>query len=367
MKYIARLACVFFSFFCISISYAQTPTVTVYSREGCPHCAAEKEFLSELQKTTSFDLAIIEVTEPAWREKFLKFTKLHDLAQVTPITQIGEKIIIWFGTAETTGKDIIEALAQPNQSEKTENDTLRLPFIGEIHLKDFTLFSLSAILGLIDGFNPCAMWALITFLMVLINLWSRKKMIQVAGIFLLAETVMYGLILNIWLKTWDFVSLDTIVTPLIGVLAIGGGSFFLWEAIKSDGTCQVTNPAQRSKIVQRIKHIASSPLTFVTLGSILILAFSINIIEFACSIGLPQTFTKILDMNHLGFLSRQWYILIYMIGYMIDDLVVFSMAIISFSMIHHSKKLTFYSQLLGGILMILLGLILIFNRSFLVF
>lgn len=65
MKYIARLACVFFSFFCISISYAQTPTVTVYSREGCPHCAAEKEFLSELQKTTSFDLAIIEVTEPA--------------------------------------------------------------------------------------------------------------------------------------------------------------------------------------------------------------------------------------------------------------------------------------------------------------
>lgn len=124
-------------------------------------------------------------------------------------------------------------------------------------------------------------------------------MIQVAGIFLLAETIMYALILNIWLKTWNFVSLDAIVTPLVGILAIGGGSFFLWEALKSDGTCQVTNPAQRSKIVQRIKHISSSPLTLVTLGSILLLAFSINIIEFACSIGLPQTFTKILDMNHV--------------------------------------------------------------------
>lgn len=115
MNYIARLTCVFFSFFFINISYAQTPTVTVYSREGCPHCAAEKEFLSELKKTAIFDLNIIEITEPVGKEKFLKFTRLHNLAQVTPITQIGEKIIIGFGTAETTGRDIRDALAEQNQ------------------------------------------------------------------------------------------------------------------------------------------------------------------------------------------------------------------------------------------------------------
>lgn len=53
------------------------------------------------------------------------------------------------------------------------------------------------------------------------------------------------------------------------------------------------------------------------------IAFSVNIIEFACSIGIPQAFTKLLEMSPLTFVAKQAYILVYTLFYMVDDFLVF--------------------------------------------
>ena len=56
---------------------------------------------------------------------------------------------------------------------------------------------------------------------------SRRRMFEFAGLFILAEAVMYYLILNVWFTAWDFVKLDKIVTPLVGLLALGSGIYFI--------------------------------------------------------------------------------------------------------------------------------------------
>jgi hypothetical protein len=108
----------------------------------------------------------------------------------------------------------------------------------------------------------------------------------------------------------------------------------------------------------------------VTLGTvlaILVIAFSVNVIEFACSIGIPQAYTKILELNGLSLLERQWYILVYTAGYIIDDLLVFGLAIWGYSKIQaHGQKYAHLSLLVGGILMLVLGLMLVINPSLLV-
>ena len=91
----------------------------------------------------------------------------------------------------------------------------QLPYFGVVGPALFSLISLSFVLGVIDGFNPCAMWVLITFLVLLSQAGSKKKMIFLAGLFIIAEGLMYNMILNVWYKTWDFVALDQIVTPLL--------------------------------------------------------------------------------------------------------------------------------------------------------
>ena len=182
---------------------------------------------------------------------------------------------------------------------------------------------------------------------------------------------MYNLILNVWYKTWDFVKLDEIVTPLVGFLALGGAGFFLWRWYKNRQqnqlVCDVTDIETQSKTINKFKEIVSQPVTVASIFAIFVIAFSVNIIEFACSIGIPQAYTKILELNLLSFLERQWYILVFTLGYMLDDVVVFALAIWGYSRLQaHGGKYAQLSLLIGGSLMLILGLILVFNPQLLV-
>jgi hypothetical protein len=181
---------------------------------------------------------------------------------------------------------------------------------------------------------------------------------------------MYNLILNVWYQTWDFVALDQYVTPLVGFLALGGGIFFLWRWHKNKQTelvCDISDIDTQMKTVNRFQKVVHSPITLASIGAILLIAFSVNVIEFACSIGIPQAYTKILELNMLTFLERQWYILIFTLGYMLDDAIVFGLAIWGYSKLQaHGGNYARWSLLIGGVLMLLLGIVLIADPSLLV-
>ena len=89
-------------------------------------------------------------------------------------------------------------------------------------------------------------------------------------------------------------------------------------------------------------------------------------IEFACSVGIPQTFTKILQINNISFIQRQIQTSIYIFGYMLDDFIVFGLALLSINKLQLTNKYSKWMNLIGGILMIILGLIMIFKPSWLV-
>jgi glutaredoxin/uncharacterized protein (UPF0333 family) len=384
----------------VAIAASETNSEVVplimFGRDGCGYCKEQFAWL----KTTDLPYIYLNVTEDDEAARlFTLLTDKHGLTKVTPITVVGEKVVVGFNGGETTGKALREAfeVAQTG-SVRTIEDHLEkapvqsglagagctdvscsaegasfvfdLPFLGVVDLETFSLFSLSLLLGVIDGFNPCAMWVLVTFCVLLSQAGSRRKMMFLAGLFMLAEGVMYNLILNVWYQTWDFVALDEIVTPLVGVLALGGGSFFLWRWYKNRDAalvCDVTDLETQGKVIARFKAIANQPITIVSIISIIAIAFSVNVIEFACSIGIPQAYTKILEMNMLTFFERQWYILVYTLGYMFDDVVVFGLAIWGYSKLQAlGGKYANYSLLIGGVLMIILGAFLVFNPGALV-
>ena len=109
-------------------------------------------------------------------------------------------------------------------------------------------------------------------------------------------------------------------------------------------------------------------MTIITALGILGLALSVNIIEFACSVGIPQTFTKILDINYLSWAGKQLYNAIYIFMYMVDDLIIFGIALYSFDRIGlTTHKYTRASHLIGGTIMVILGLILLVDPTLLVF
>jgi len=143
------------------------------------------------------------------------------------------------------------------------------------------------------------------------------------------------------------------------------GIFFLYEWKKSDGTCKITSNKKKSKTTHKIRRLVNAELTIMTFLGLIGLALSVNIIEFACSIGIPQAFTKIIDLNQMSFWKHQWYMFLYILFYMIDDILVFGIAVFSMEKIGLTTKYAKMSNLIGGILMIVLGMILIFSPSLL--
>jgi len=385
----------------------QSDTVAIYffGREDCHFCQLEKEFLdTTLPSLSGVELKYYDIVkDEAAKELFVSLAAANDLAQVTPLTLVGGKVIQGYNSDETTGAAIlagiekarsggnylveeylnlgdvlksgsgcdVEGDAQACEVDVADTSSLALdlPFIGIVHPEEYSLLTLSTVLGVIDGFNPCALWVLMTFLLVLMQIGDRKKMFYVAGLFLLAEAVMYYLILTVWYKTWDFVGLDQIVTPLVGLLAVGSGLYFLWKWYKSRNqlTCDVTSLEQQATMSGKIHKLVHSPMTIATVLGIMGIALSVNIIEFACSIGIPQVFTKVLDLNGLSFWQHQWYLFIYIIGYMIDDIIVFGFALYGIDKMQASEKYSKLSMLIGGVLMLLLGILLVAFPNALVF
>ena len=383
--------------------------IEYFGRKDCKNCANLEKFLTELSnKRKDFEYIEYKIDENGENKKFFdEITTKLKLVKGTPIIYLNGHIIQGFNTPDTTGKEIVKLIDEGKKANsvltleeyvkngKYENISsngsvcegdevceipgltkdasrqviVNIPFINKsIDLTDYSLPLMSLILGTVDGFNPCAMWVLVLFLTALIAVGSKTKMFRVAGLFILAEAVMYYLILNAWLYTWDFVGLDKWVTPIVGIVGIIGGIFFVRNYLKKGDelSCEVTDFKKRAKISNQIREIANKPFTLLTALGIIGLALSVNVIEFACSVGIPQTYTKILQINNISFWNRQIYTFIYIIGYMIDDIMVFGLALLSVNKLQLTTKYSKWVNLFGGILMIILGLILLLKPSLLI-
>lgn len=410
------LMIVIFGIFCISqIGYsagnsqAKKVKIEYFGRKDCKNCANLEKFLKELSaKRDDFEYVEHKIDKSKEEKAFFdETTSKLKLVKGTPIIYIDGHIIQGFNTADTTGKEIENLINSAKAKDKiltlkeylesgqasnvssngavctgdtvcevpgltkgAENQVLvNIPIINKtVDLTNYSLFTMSLILGTIDGFNPCAMWVLVLFLTALITVGNKVKMFRVAGLFIFAEAAMYFFILNAWIYAWDFVGLDKWVTPLVGIIGIAGGIFFIRNYLKKGDTleCEVTDFEQRAKISKKIKDIANKPFTLLTALAIIGLALSVNVIEFACSVGIPQTYTKILQINEVPFWTRQFYTFIYIIGYMVDDIIVFGFALMSINKLQLTTKYSKWVNLFGGILMIILGLIMLIKPSLLI-
>ncbi len=391
-------------------AYAQADDKTeaiVFLRDGCGACHKEQEFLKNNEVIKNdFEVTFLNIGEKENKEKWQEIVESYSLSKVTPITLIGTDVLVGF-SEKVTGKKILGHVGNheqygldfylyengvnagnknseyscnldsastcsvnkdPNISQ--EHFFMKLPFFGQINVKETSLFAISAILGFVDGFNPCAMWVLLTFLIILSQIGDKKKMVYLVSLFILAEAIMYFFILNVWYQTWDFIALDMWVTPLVGLLAVAAGIYFLrkWYKSKGELTCDVTSFEHQQKTTKKIQDVVAKPITIITTLAVLGIAFSVNIIEFACSVGIAQSFTKILEINDLTFVGRQFYIFIYTLFYMVDDFLIFGLAIFGFEKFHTvGAKYSKLSTLIGGILMLVLGALLIFKPEWLMF
>ena len=139
-----------------------------------------------------------------------------------------------------------------------------------------------------------------------------------------------------------------------------------FKSIKTDG-CTVVNENKRNKIFGKIKKFTQEKNFWLATIGVITLAISVNVVELACSAGLPVMFIEILSLNNLTIVEEVLYIGLYMLFFLLDDLIIFFIAMTTMKITGISTRYGKLSKLIGGILLFLIGLLLIFKPEWLMF
>lgn len=241
---------------------------------------------------------------------------------------------------------------------------------GVVSLKDVSLPIFTIILGAVDGFNPCAMWILIFLITMMFSMHDRKRMWILGLTFIFTSGFVYLCFMVSWLSLASFLNSVTLIRFLIASFAVLFGMVNIYRYIKSlnsDVGCDVTDKKKRLKIMERIKKIVTEKSFLLSILGIVLLAFSVNLIELLCSLGIPVMFTNVLAMNDLSTLEYVIYIGLYLLFFLIDDILIFVIAMKTLKIKGISNKYTKYSHLIGGIIMVLLGILMVIKPEWLMF
>lgn len=348
--------------------------------EGCPHCAKEKIFLEKIRNKYP-QITILDYEVSRSRENIKKLQEIGEKfsADVSgvPFTVIGDRYFSGYLSDETTGEEIKKTIdeqinkngpGKKIQEKENTNYSLKVPFLGEINKNNVSLPTLTFVLAILDGFNPCAMWVLIFLITLLIGMKDRKKMWTLGIIFIISSAMAYFLFLTAWLNIFIFFGFIKWIRVLIGLVAIFAGFYYLKDYIKNkNGSCKVIMGKQKKKIIESLKNIVREKKLIFALFGIISLAFIVNLVELVCSAGLPAIYTGVLSLSNLSKLQYYSYLIGYIFIFMLDDLIIFFAAMITLKVTGFQGKYSRYAHLIGGLLMLIIGLAMLFKPKLLMF
>ena len=372
--------------------------IYLFYGDGCPHCEDLKFYLDNEILPQNPNVSLLEYE--VWNNQdnadfYLEFAEAFGIKPGSvPKLFIGDKVIEGYLDDDTTGREIENVIVSyegqeypdpldrvqgklESTDESTENEVvedtgdkiIKYPFLGELNLSQMPLPGLTVAMGILDGFNPCAMWVLIFMIGLLLQTRDRKKMWIIGGTFIIASGAVYYLFMAAWLNIFLFVGYLLITRIIIGVLATVAGIISIRDFFKyRKGECKVTHSKSRSKTMNKVKkYITPKAILPGTILGIIALAFTVNLVELFCSAGLPAIYTSILGLSDLSTGTYYAYIALYIFFFMLDDFIIFLIAMITLQLVGFTGKLARWSNLVGGILILLLGLIFLFKPDLLMF
>ena len=376
---------------------AKEVNLYLFHGDGCPHCAKEREYLKEIEKEyDDVNIHLYEVWYDTDNQELMAKVKkeLNSSTNYVPLTIIGDKYTVGFNdntklmiknNIEKCLKEDCEDVVGNVLAGKTANETTikkevkeqkkdkedsikDLPILGKVDVKKVSLQIMSAVIGLVDGFNPCAMWVLVFLISMLLGTKDRKKMWILGLTFLFTSAFIYLLFMVAWLNV--AIKMNTVIWLRITIAIIAIIAAFInlksfYKSLKKDTGCEVVDSKKRKNIIEKIKKFTLEKSLILGLLGVMTLAVSVNFIELACSAGLPLLFTQILALNNLSKLSYMFYIIIYIFFFLIDDIIVFVIAMFTLKITGISNKYSKYSHLIGGIIMLLIGLLMIIKPEWL--
>ncbi len=348
-----------------------SPDIDVFVRAGCPHCEAAKIFLDELRREQpSLHIALHDIAEdPTARERLITLVQERGLTPVgVPTFLVGTELIIGFQSSQTTGAEIRAKLDRkaPGTPVNPPVESIETRWLGRLRVHDLGLPLFTVLIGLLDGFNPCAMWVLLFLLSLLVNLQDRRKMALIAGTFVAVSGLFYFAFMAAWLNMFLLIGLSRAMQIGLGGIALFMGAVNVKDFFARHRGISLSIPeSAKPGLYARIRRILQAEHLTGAVAGVILLACLVNTIEMLCTAGFPAVYTQILTMQQLPAWEYYGYLGLYNLAYILDDSLMVIIAVVTLSRRKLQERAGRWLKLAGGAMMLSLGIVLILKPDWL--
>lgn len=358
--------------------------VEVYVRQGCGRCAAAKAWLPSLQAAyPGIEIVTCDIAgDQGGRESLAELVRRHRTAAASvPVFHLCDRLVVGFDRPETSGPRLEQVLAAWTRAcrvpvgvaaatddgvPQEDDEAVDVPWVGRLSPRRLGMPLFTVVIGLVDGFNPCAMWVLLLLLSILINLRSRWRILAVAGTFVVVSGAAYFAFMAAWLNVFEWIGMLRPVQVTLGLLAVTIGLVHVKDWFAPGRGPSLSIPAgAKPGIYERIRGIVNAENLLAAVAGAFVLAVLVNLVELLCTAGLPALYTGILTQRGYSVATRYGYLLLYIAAYMFDDTLMVAGVTATLSRWKLQETGGRWLKLLSGTVILALGLTMLLRPDWL--
>ncbi len=356
-------------------------TMTVFTRQGCSRCSRAEAWLAGLRnRYPGLGVEVLNLTrDAAARDLLGQLVRQHNVAAASvPVFHFGGRLDVGFDRAETTGRRLEEMLdrwtcpclhrvdAAAVDVAAAAGTGIDLPVVGRVDPGALGMPLFTIAVGLVDGFNPCAMWVLLLLLAVLVNLEDRLRMLAVAGTFVLVSGAAYFAFMAAWLNVFSWIGYLRPVQVVLGLVAVGIGLVHVKDFFAFRRGLSLSIPeAAKPGIYARVRRIVTAENLPAALAAAFALAVLVNVVELLCTAGLPALYTEVLAQQGYATPVRYGFLGLYIVAYMFDDAVMVGIAVATLARMKLEETGGRWLKLVSGAVILCLGIVMLLRPDWL--
>ena len=258
-------------------------------------------------------------------------------------------------------ENVLDDEELPPIEDTQQRKEVTVPFFGTLNLDKLGLPLFTFAIGFVDGFNPCAMWVLLLLLSLLVNLKDRKRILAIAGTFVLISGLAYFSFMAAWLTVYSFIPIKREIQVFLGVLALLVGAVHTKDFFAPKRGVSLSIPDwAKPGIYARMRRVITAENLPAAILAASVLAVMVNMLELLCTSGLPAIYVSVLGSQEIPRWQHYAYLALYNVAYMLDDSIVLTIALITLGNRKLQEKEGRWLKLISGAVLILFGLVMLF-------
>lgn len=354
----------------------------LFYKDDCSQCMKVVEHLSEVEQKYNVSIHRYNINITENNNLFGEFKKRYGLAEgAYPMIfignryLIGEKAILNYLESEVGVceegcacplRDIkgeTPYLPQSSEVVPETNNSIKIPYFGEINFSSMSILATTAIIAFVDGFNPCSLWLISFLLGIVIYSGSKRKIFMVGMTFLLVTGGAYAFfmagLLNVFLYIGYITWIQITVALFALVFALVNIKDYFWY---KKGLSFTISDKYKPKIFKDMRSLLKGDKSTKTmvLGTA-VMALGVVLVELPCTAGFPVVWTNIIAQNSIHGASYYFYLFLYMIIYLMDEILILIIATLTMKISRFEEKHGRVLKLIGGVIMLSLALVMLFN------